>query len=101
VFLQYIVSHFLGNEKLIESAAPIAIKPVKSIIMSNKEFIRQRICIYAGKEFDPSIDEHVNDALRSKFNIHLPQRTSMEESLKATASDHEIIGLILQYRSMD
>jgi len=69
--------------------------------MSNKEFIRQRICIYAGKEFDPSIDEHVNEALRSKFNILLPQRTSMEASLKATTSDHEIITLILQYRTMN
>jgi DNA polymerase I-like protein with 3'-5' exonuclease and polymerase domains len=68
--------------------------------MSNKEFIHQRICNFAGKDFDPSIDEEVSQILRSELNIHLPQRTSMEESLKATISDHEIIDLILQYRSL-
>ena len=69
--------------------------------MSNKEFIHKRICIYAGKDFDPSIDEQVSKVLRSKFNIHLPQRASMESSLESAISDHEIISLILQYRTMD
>jgi len=69
--------------------------------MPTKEFIHQRICIYAGKDFDPSIDEHVHDILRSKFNIHLPQRPSIEESLRSTTSDHEIIDLILDYRTID
>lgn len=69
--------------------------------MSNKEFVRKRICIYAGRDFDPSIDERVSEVLRSKFNIHLPQRPSMEASLESAISDHEIIGLILQYRTMD
>jgi DNA polymerase I-like protein with 3'-5' exonuclease and polymerase domains len=69
--------------------------------MSNKEFIRKRICIYAGRDFDPSIDEHVSEVLRSKFNVLLPQRASMEASLESTISDHEIISLILQYRTMD
>ncbi|MFT7186201.1 MAG: DNA polymerase I-like protein with 3'-5' exonuclease and polymerase domains [Pseudohongiellaceae bacterium] len=68
--------------------------------MANKEFIYQRICIYTGKEFDPTVDEQVQGVLRSKFNIHLPQRTSINESLKSAISDHEIIGLILQYRSL-
>lgn len=68
--------------------------------MSNKEFIHQRICNFAGKEFDPSIDETVVEVLRSQFNIRLPQRASMEESLKSTNSDHEIISLILQYRAI-
>ena len=69
--------------------------------MANKEFIRQRIRIYADKDFDPAVDAQVEEALRSRFNIHLPQRTSMNESLASATSDHEIIGLILQYRSMD
>lgn len=69
--------------------------------MANKEFVRQRICIYTDKNFDPAIDEQVEEVLRSKFNIRLPQRTSINKSLASTTSDHEIIGLILQYRTMD
>lgn len=69
--------------------------------MSNKEFILQRICIYAGKSFDPSIDESVCQVLRSKFNIHLPQRATIEASLESAISDHEILDLILKYRTMD
>jgi hypothetical protein len=68
--------------------------------MANKDFIHQRICIYAGKEFDPTVDEHVAAVLRSKFNILLPQRASLNESLASVTSVHEIIGLILQYRTM-
>jgi DNA polymerase I-like protein with 3'-5' exonuclease and polymerase domains len=67
--------------------------------MANKEFISRRINIYAGREVDPTSDKDVQDVLRSKFNIHLPQRKTMNESLVATVSDHEIIRLILQYRS--
>ncbi|RYY75429.1 MAG: hypothetical protein EOO52_08485 [Gammaproteobacteria bacterium] len=66
---------------------------------SNKEFIRKRICIYAGKDIDPMSDEQVDNILKTKFNISLPQRQTLNESLKATNNDHEIIGLILQYRS--
>lgn len=69
--------------------------------MANKEFIHQRICVYAGKDFDPAVDDQVKDVLRSKLNIHLPQRASMNDSLESTISDHEIIELILQYRKMD
>jgi len=69
--------------------------------MPNKEFILQRICIYAGREFDPSVDKDVSDVLLSKFNVRLPQRTTMEESLLSATSDHEVIQLILQYRAMD
>jgi DNA polymerase I-like protein with 3'-5' exonuclease and polymerase domains len=67
--------------------------------MTNKDFILQRICVYAGKEFDPSVDRQVEEILRSKFNIHLPQRRSINESLASTISDHEIIDLLLQYRT--
>ncbi len=70
------------------------------LFMANKDFIYQRICIYAGKEFDPTVDEHVAEVLRSKFNILLPQRASLNESLASATSVHEIIGLILQYRTM-
>jgi DNA polymerase I-like protein with 3'-5' exonuclease and polymerase domains len=69
------------------------------LLMENKDFIYQRIRIYAGKDFDPAVDGQVEDILRSKFNIHLPQRTSMNESLASTNSDHEILGLILKYRT--
>lgn len=66
--------------------------------MANKDFILQRICIYAGKEIDPNIDKEVADILRTKFNVYLPQRSSFNESLELATSDHEIISLILQYR---
>ena len=68
--------------------------------MATKAFILQRICIYAGREVDPNSDEQVVEILRNKFNILLPQRRSMNESLAAVTSDHEIIGLIIKYRSM-
>lgn len=68
--------------------------------MSTKAFLLQRLSIYAGGDFDPSVDEEVGDVLRRKFNIHLPQRASVNESLESAISDHEIIGLILQYRKM-
>jgi DNA polymerase I-like protein with 3'-5' exonuclease and polymerase domains len=67
--------------------------------MSNKDFMYQRICNFVGEGFNPSNDDEVVQILRSELNIHLPQRTTMEESLKATNSDHEIIDLILQYRA--
>lgn len=66
--------------------------------MSNKDFIYQRIRNYIGKDFEPTVDKQVVEVLRSKFNIHLPQRATMNESLKSAISDHEIIELILQYR---
>jgi DNA polymerase I-like protein with 3'-5' exonuclease and polymerase domains len=68
--------------------------------MANRDFIYQRICIYAGNEFDPNVDEQVEEVLRSKFNIYIPQRVSINESLASTTSDHEIIELILKYRTM-
>ncbi len=69
--------------------------------MLNKEFIYQRISIYAEKEIDPNSDEQVEDLMRSKFNVRLPQRRSMNESLADAISDHEILSLILQYRTMN
>ena len=69
--------------------------------MTNKEFILQRICIYAGKKIDPNSDKQVEDILPNKFNIHLPQRRSMNESLDAAIGDHEILDLIKKYRTMD
>lgn len=67
--------------------------------MATKEFISQRINVYAGREIDPDSDKDVQEMLRTKFNIHLPQRQTMNESLGAAISDHDIIRLILQYRS--
>jgi len=69
--------------------------------MTNKEFIYQRIRIYSDKDFDPMEDSQVESILRAKFNIYLPQRRSVNESLEATKSDHEIIALILQYRTAE
>lgn len=68
--------------------------------MAKKEFIYQRICNYAGQEFDPTVDRKVQEILRSKFNIHLPQRPTLNDSLASAISDHEIIGLILEYRTL-
>lgn len=68
--------------------------------MDSKDFVLKRIRIYAGEDIDPNSDAQVKDTLRSNFNIHLPQRNSMAESLASTVSDHEIIDLILKYRSM-
>jgi DNA polymerase I-like protein with 3'-5' exonuclease and polymerase domains len=68
--------------------------------MTNKEFISQRINVFAGKNIDPNVDKEVEDMLRSKFNIYLPQRPSMNESLTAVNNDHEILQLLIQYRTM-
>lgn len=68
--------------------------------MASKDFILQRLHIFAGKEFDPNIDKQVDEILKGKFEIMLPQRQSMNESLASTTSDHEIVRLILQYRTM-
>ncbi|MGY8872346.1 MAG: hypothetical protein ACKVJE_18085 [Pseudomonadales bacterium] len=68
--------------------------------MANKAFILQRICIFAGREFDPDSDEQVIEVLRDKFNLSLPQRRSIDESLLDVASDHDVIGLIIEYRSL-
>ena len=68
--------------------------------MTNKEFISQRINVFAGKNIDPNVDKEVEDMLRSKFNIYLPQRPSMNESLSAVNNDHEILQLLIQYRTM-
>lgn len=69
--------------------------------MASKDFLLQRICIYAGGEIDPNSDEEVEEMLRRKFNIHLPQRSSMNSSLASTISDHEILRLLVEYRMMD
>lgn len=64
----------------------------------DKPFILERISIFAGKPIDPTSDFQVKMLLRDKFNIQLPQRRTLNESLAAVASDHEVIGLILKYR---
>ena len=68
--------------------------------MASKAFTLQRICIYAGVEFDPNSDDQVKEVLQNRFNILLPQRQTMIEALEAVVSDHEIIDLILTYRSI-
>lgn len=66
--------------------------------MTPQEFNLRRICNLAGEDFDPNSDEQVVTVLRRKFNISLPQRKNLHESLSQTNSDHEIIELILRYR---
>lgn len=70
------------------------------MINTAKEFVLQRICTFAREVFDPNSDSQVVGILKNQFNIRLPQRRSMNESLSSTVSDHEIIALILKYRSM-
>lgn len=68
--------------------------------MDSKQSIYQKICAYTTKEFDPNTDNDVRVLLKNKFNIFLPQRSSLDDSLIATASDHEIIELIIKYRAL-
>jgi len=75
-------------------------KNMGKVIMASKDFILQRINIFAGKKIDPYVDKQVHEMLKEKFDIMLPQRRSMNESLSSTTSDHEVIELILQYRTM-
>ncbi|MCB5162217.1 hypothetical protein [Marinomonas algarum] len=70
------------------------------MIHSTKEFLLQRICIFANQTFDPNSDKQVVSLLKSRFNIRLPQRRSINESLSSSVSDHEIVQLILKYRAM-
>ncbi|MBU2984555.1 hypothetical protein KO528_04300 [Saccharophagus degradans] len=84
-------------------AAPptrITLRTNKEHTMDNKDFLRQRINVYAKMEVDPSVDEEVVSMLKRKFNVYLPQRRSLDESLSAAKSDHEIIELILEYRKL-
>ena len=67
--------------------------------MTDKDFLLQRICVYAGVEIDPDSDEQVEALLRRKFNVRLPQRSSMNESLASCISDHDIIKLLIAYRT--
>ncbi len=64
-------------------------------------FILQRINIFAGREVDPFSDDQVEALLRNRFNILLPQRRTLNESLVAVKGKHEIVDLILQYRTTD
>ena len=66
----------------------------------SKDFILQRICIFSGKAIDPNVEEQVVNILREKFNIYLPQKTTLNDSLASSCSTHEIISLLLQYRTM-
>ena len=65
----------------------------------SKDFIKQRIAIYAGREIDPNSDAEVKEFLQRKFNILLPQRASFNESLRSTVSDHEVLDLLIEYRT--
>lgn len=67
----------------------------------NKDFIKQRISIFAGADIDPSSDSEVIQLLQRKFDIFLPQRSSLDEALLSTKSSHEIIDLIVKYRLME
>lgn len=69
--------------------------------MENKAFIQQRIGIYIDSDFNPNDDKVVVTTLRDKFNIQLPQRSALNDSLAATASTHEIVELILKFRTID
>lgn len=66
-----------------------------------KDYLKKRISIYAGTDIDPNIDSQVVKILRNKFNIALPQRSSLDDALSDATSSHEIIELIIKYRSMN
>lgn len=73
---------------------------MEKLSMANKAFLLQRIRVYAKSEIDPCVDVQVKEMLKNRFNILLPQRRSMDESLQSAKSEHEILALILEYRSM-
>ena len=68
--------------------------------MTDKAFILQRICIYAGKQIDPNSDLQVKDVFNNVLGIKLPQRRTLNESLAAANNEHEIIDLIKKYRNI-
>ena len=68
--------------------------------MTDKAFILQRICIYAGKQIDPNSDLQVKDVFNNVLGIKLPQRRTLNESLADVNDEHEIIGLIKKYRNI-
>ena len=69
--------------------------------MTSKAFIQQRITNFAGEDIDLNSDQEIEKMLHYKFNIRLPQRPSLSESLASATSDHEIIDLLKQYRAMN
>jgi len=68
--------------------------------VTDKAFILQRICIFAGKQIDPNSDLQVKDVFNNVLGIKLPQRRTLNESLAAANNEHEIIGLIEKYRNI-
>ena len=66
----------------------------------NKDFIKQRIDIFADADIDPTSDEQVIAMLKRKFNILLPQRPTLDEALEVVTKKHDIIALIIDYRAM-
>lgn len=66
--------------------------------MADNSILYQRICNFTHSGFDPNIDKNVILVLRNKFDIHLPQRPSLNKALEAASSEHDIVGLILKYR---
>ncbi|MFT5593009.1 MAG: DNA polymerase I-like protein with 3'-5' exonuclease and polymerase domains [Oceanicoccus sp.] len=68
--------------------------------MTMKTFLHERICNFFGKELDPNSDAQIEEALKTQLNIRLPQRPTMNDALSSSNSDHEVIELLLKYRSM-
>jgi len=68
--------------------------------MTMKTFVYDRICNFMGQALDPNSDSQVEEALRIRLNIYLPQRPTLDEALFSSNSDHEVIELLLKYRAM-
>lgn len=69
-------------------------------LMANKDFLHQRICVFLGESIDLENEQEIAELLRNKFDIRLPQRRTLNESLASTISDHEIISLLQEYRAL-
>lgn len=65
----------------------------------NKNYIQQRINIFAGKPINPTSDLQVRDVLL-ELKIKLPQNNNLDDALRASNDEHEIIKLIVQYRKL-
>lgn len=62
-----------------------------------KEYLETKIKEYLGDACNLKADSEVKIALREKLNVLLPQKPNLLESLESSASDHEIVGLLIDY----
>ena len=63
----------------------------------DKNYLKQRIAIFAKQPIDPNSDLQVKSALLG-LDIKLPQKRDFNDALNACNDEHEFVRLIKQYR---